>query len=368
MQLLIIVITSFAFLLAILFFIQFRLARVKDSGDLQSELQKEAEKLFKHDLARDLSIVVTKNGRILEHYQSKDVVPANATRDSIYEVGSISKVFTSTLLSVLVADGKLKLDDNLQDLIGGRFDLADHIKPITLEQLATHTSGIPRVPKVMLNKLEVLDNPYSTFTIDDVAEYLKIAKEFGKPGKFNYSNLGMGLLGHIMEWKTGKSLDELVDTHIVAPLEMNSTGFTVSEDDMSLFVQAHDPKGEPTPHWDFPILGGAGGIRSTPSDMIKFLMAHLKSNGVLSDVFSSTHPDPKKDQVGLGWMGPTIVEKFLSNKNLIWHNGLVGGHASYISFDKVSQTGVIILSNKAMDLHVVGSKLSRLTRIHSVKQ
>ena len=78
-------------------------------------------------------------------------------------------------------------------------------------------------------------------------------------------------------------------------------------------------------------------------------------------------PDPKTDQVGLGWMGPTIVEKFLSNKNLIWHNGLVGGHASYISFDKVSQTGVIILSNKAMDLHVVGSKLSRLTRIHSVK-
>ena len=97
-------------------------------------------------------------------------------------------------------------------------------------------------------------------------------------------------------------------------------------------------------------------------------MANLKSNGVLSDVFATTHPDPKKDQVGLGWMGPTIVEKFLSNKNLIWHNGLVGGHASYISFDKVSQTGVIILSNKAMDLHVVGSKLSRLTRIHSLKE
>ena len=368
MQLLIIVITSFAFLLAILFFIQFRLARVKDSGDLQSELQKEAEKLFKHDLARDLSIVVSKNGHVLEHYQSKDVVPANATRDSIYEVGSISKVFTSTLLSVLVADGKLKLDDNLQVLIGGRFDLADHIKPITLEQLATHTSGIPRVPKVMLNKLEVLDNPYSTFTIDDVAEYLKTAKQFGKPGKFNYSNLGMGLLGHIMEWKTGKSLDELVDTHIVAPLEMTSTGFVVKDEDKSRFVDAYDPKGNLTPHWDFPILAGAGGIRSTPSDMLKFLNANLEGVGSLSDALKATHPNPQTGDVGLGWMGATFVERFLGNKNLIWHNGLVGGHASYVSFDKTNRTGVLVLSNKAMDLQVFGSKLLRLARIHSVKQ
>lgn len=368
MQLLIIIFTSFALMLAILFFIQFRLARVKDSGDLYAELQKETEKLFKHDLARDLAIIVTKNGHVVEHYQSKDADPANVTCDSIYEIGSISKVFTSTLLSILVVDGKLKLDDNLQDLIGDRFELADHIQPITLEQLATHTSGIPRVPKVMLNKLEVLDNPYSTFTIDDIAEYLKTAKQFGKPGKFNYSNLGMGLLGHIMEWKTGHSLDELVNTHIVSQLEMTSTSFVVNDDHKSRFVDAYDPKGNPTPHWDFPILAGAGGIRSTPSDMLKFLNANIEGTGSLSDAFKATHPNPQTGDVGLGWMGATFVERFLGNKNLIWHNGLVGGHASYISFDKTHNTGVLVLSNKAMDLQVVGSKLSRLARIHSIKE
>lgn len=368
MHLLIITIIAIVLVLAAMFFIKHRLANTKDSGDLQNELHKEADKLFKHDLSRDLAIVAIKDGQVIEHYQSKDAVSAHVTTHSIYEIGSISKVFTSSLLSVLISEQRLKLNDNLHDLIGNQFELADHIKPITLYQLVTHTSGIPRVPKVMLNKLKVMNNPYSTFTIDDIAEYLKTAKQFGKPGKFNYSNLGMGLLGHIMEWQTETTLDDLMREKIFTPLEMSSTGFTVKEDDLPLFIDAHDPKGETTPHWDFPILAGAGGIRSSSSDMIKFLNANLYHNTVLSNSLFHTHPNLNTEQVGLGWMGPTIVEKFLGNKTLIWHNGLVGGHASYISFDTVNKTGVLILSNKAMDLHVVGSKLSRLTRIHSIRR
>ncbi|MBO6920359.1 MAG: beta-lactamase family protein [Rhizobiaceae bacterium] len=367
MQFFFIALISVGILAAVYYWIKLRLARAIDSGDLQAELAKEATKLFKHDLARDLVIFAIKDGIVLEHYQSKDVASPNVSADSIYEIGSISKVFTSSLLSILVAENKLKLDDDLDTLIGDRFVLADHIKPITLQQLATHTSGIPRVPKVMLNKLEVMDNPYSTFTVDDIAEYLKAAKQYGKLGKFEYSNLGMGLLGHIMEWKTGQTLDALMKKHIFDPLDMHATGFSVSDENLPLFVDAHDPKGKPTPHWDFPILGGAGGIRSTPSDMIKFLKANLDGNTAISEHLVSTHPDPKSKKEGLGWMGPTIVERFLGNKNLIWHNGLVGGHASYISFEKTNNTGVLVLSNKAMDLHVVGSKLSRALRIHSIK-
>ena len=367
MQFLIIAVITASIIAAVIFYFKYRLANAQDSGDLQLELQKEATKLFKHDLARDLVIVAIKDGQVLEHYQSKDVTEANVSAESIYEIGSISKVFTSSLLSILVADNKLKLNNTLENLIGDRFELAEHIKTITLHQLATHTSGIPRVPKTMLNKLEVMDNPYSTFTVDDIAEYLKTAKQYGKLGKFEYSNLGMGLLGHIMEWKTGQSLDALMKKHIFDPLDMHATGFSVSEEDLPLFVEAHDSKGKPTPHWDFPILGGAGGIRSTPSDMIKFLRANQDGDTSISEQLISTHPNPKSDKVGLGWMGPTFVEKFLSNENLIWHNGLVGGHASYISFDKVHKTGVLVLSNKAMDTHVIGSKLSRATRIHSIK-
>lgn len=368
MQFFIIALIAVIILVAVYYALKWRLSRTQDSGDLQAEIKKEAVKLFKHDLARDLVIVAIKDGKILKHYQSNDQSPAKVSDESIYEIGSISKVFTSSLLSILVSENKLTLDDNLETLIGDRFELADHIKPITLQQLATHTSGIPRVPKIMLNKLEVMDNPYSTFTLDDIAEYLKTAKQYGKPGKFEYSNLGMGLLGHIMEWKTGETLDALMKSHIFDPLEMSATGFSVSDENISMFVDAHDPKGKLTPHWDFPILGGAGGIRSTPSDMIKFLKANLDGDTAISKHLISTHPDPKSETVGLGWMGPTFVERFLGNKNLIWHNGLVGGHASYISFDKVSNTGVLVLSNKAMDLHVVGSKLSRAVRIHSVKE
>lgn len=367
MQFLIIAVITASIIAVVIFYFKHRLANAQDSGDLQLELQKEATKLFKHDLARDLVIIAIKDGQVLEHYQSKDVTEANVSADSIYEIGSISKVFTSSLLSILVAEKKLKLDDDLKTLIGDRFELADHIKPITLQQLATHTSGIPRVPKIMLNKLEVMDNPYSTFTVDDIAEYLKTAKQYGKLGKFEYSNLGMGLLGHIMEWKSGQTLDALMKKHIFDPLDMHATGFVVSAEELPLFVDAHDPKGKLTPHWDFPILGGAGGIRSTPSDMIKFLTANLEGNTSISEQLNSTHPNPKSDKVGLGWMGPTFVEKFLSNENLIWHNGLVGGHASYISFDKIHNTGVLVLSNKAMDTHVIGSKLSRAVRIHSIK-
>jgi CubicO group peptidase (beta-lactamase class C family) len=176
--------------------------------------------------------------------------------DAVYEIGSLTKPFTARLLALLVEDGVVAYDDPVLD--GGAF---------TFRQLAEHRSGLPRLPR----KLERWDrrDPYRQFTVERMPEVIATTAPKREPGgKVVYSNYGYGLLGYELARRAGTTYGELVRERITAPLGMTRTGL-----DTPGLVQGHDVFGRPTPPWDLAALAGAGGLRSTATDMLRFLQA-----------------------------------------------------------------------------------------------
>lgn len=179
--------------------------------------------------------------------------------DAVYEIGSLTKPFTARLLALLVDDGIVALDD---PVIEGR--------PFTFQHLAEHRSGLPRVPR----KLERWDrhDPYAQFTAERMPEVIEATAAKRAPGgKVAYSNFGYGLLGYVLAQRAGTTYGELVRQRITEPLGMTRTGL-----DTPGLVQGHTFFGKPTPPWNLAALAGAGGLRSTASDMLRFLAAEAE--------------------------------------------------------------------------------------------
>lgn len=274
---------------------------------------------------------------------------------TLYEIGSVTKVFTTTLLADMVKRGEARLDDPVSKYLPANFKIpAFNDKPITLEHLATQTSGLPRMPDNF--KPANRENPYIDYTAENLAEFLSKHTLARAPGeKFEYSNLGMGLLGHVLSVRLKMSLEDAFKKRILEPLGMKNTAMVLTPELKARLVPGFNEAGKPTANWDFAVLGAAGGLRSTPEDVATFVGANLglkKSN--LADVFvaaqepraAANAPDRR---IGLGWQILTRNEN-----EIIWHNGGTGGYRSFIGFDKKRKKGVAVLANAALDLDDIG--------------
>ena len=257
-----------------------------------------------------------------------------------YEIGSISKVFTSTLLSHEVQMGNVSLEDQ----ITGFFDFPFHqITPITLKALANHSSGLPRLPPNLDLKEVDPQNPYKDYDETMLDAFLK--NELNLPssavGTYKYSNLGAGLLGYVLAKQANQPFETLLQTNITEKYGMNNT--TSLREKISVpLVSGLDAKGNETSNWDFSVLSGAGGILSTMEDMTKFTIAHLDNdNKTLQMTTQEPFRADDKKGVGMGWH----LLKSESGKDWVWHNGGTGGYTSSLAFNKTTQNGVIILSN-----------------------
>ena len=197
-------------------------------------------------------------------------------RKTTFEIGSITKVFTTTLLADMHLSGEVDLDDP-----ASRY-LPSSVAPlnlggidVTLRHLATHTSGLPRIPMNMGIRNLRSDNPYAKYTVEDLYEYLSKPRLASTPGViYSYSNLGMGLLGHILGLLAGKEYEELVIERICRPLEMNDTAIALSDDQHERLAPGHN-KGKRVSNWDIPTLPGCGAFRSTLHDKLTFLKANI---------------------------------------------------------------------------------------------
>ena len=193
---------------------------------------------------------------------------------SIYEIGSISKVFTCTVLADMVLEKTLKLTDPAEKHLPPevRMPSRDGMK-ITLKHLANHTSALPRMPA----NFKMLDpnNPFAHYTVQNMYDFLsQQTLKRGIGSKYEYSNLAMGLLGHILGLKAGMSYEELIVRRISQPLGMESTVITLTPEMMGKLAKPHNAKGE-VYLWDFPAMAGAGAIRSSADDMLDFLYANM---------------------------------------------------------------------------------------------
>lgn len=275
-----------------------------------------------------------------------------------FEIGSITKVFTASVLADMVAKGEVKLDDPVAKYLPASVKIPTRNgEQITLLDLATQSSGLPRMPDNFHPKDEA--NPFADYTVDQMYAFLssyQLTRDIGS--KYEYSNIGVGLLGHALALRAGKSYEDLVTERILRPLGMNDTRITLSPSMKSRLTPGHSPTGAVVANWDLPTLAGAGALRSTANDLLKFLAANLDSNSApLGRVLAITHVDRRdvdgvRMRIGLNWH---ILNT--SERRIIWHNGGTGGYRTFIGFDTTGKRAVVVLSNQSISADDIGFHL-----------
>jgi len=265
--------------------------------------------------------------------------------DTIFEIGSITKVFTSLLLADAVQRGEVALADPVSKYLPAPVKIAERGRAITLQDLATHTSGLPRLPGNM--KPRDATNPYADYSVEQLYQFLSSFQPARDAGaQYEYSNLGGGLLGHLLALRAQTDYESLVRARITAPLGMASTAITLSPELRARLATGHSEMLQPVPNWDLPTLAGAGALRSSVNDLLAFLAANLgyvasplaPAMAAMRAVRRPTGIDNL--QIALGWHVLTA-----HGREIVWHNGGTAGYRTFIGFDPAARTGVVVLSN-----------------------
>jgi CubicO group peptidase (beta-lactamase class C family) len=338
-------------LLGIMFSMHFAFAQPTKPSQMPSD--SEIRQLLVDRIDRDhqsVGIVVgviDSSGRRIVSYGSLDKGDKRPLDgDTMFEIGSITKVFTSLLLADMVQRGEVALTDPVAKYLPPTVKMPERNgRQITLADLATHTSGLPRLPSNLKPKDPA--NPYADYTVDQLYQFLSgytLTRDIGS--QYEYSNLGGGLLGHVLARRAGMDYETLVRTRICDPLGMKSTGIALSADEKARFAAGHNQSLDTVAYWDLPTLAGAGALRSDANDMLTFVAANLgyvKSPlaPAMTAMLATRRPTGMPGlEIGLGWH---ILTK--DGYEIVWHNGGTGGFRTFIGFDLKNRRGVVALSN-----------------------
>ncbi len=350
-------------------YLKYRLNNTPDRRNLEAELDAEIQKMMNGGLSYGLVIGVYKNDRtFIKGYGSvareTNVAPTPST---IFEIASITKLFTASTLQALSDKGVLQLDSTLGDLMGNAA-FSPSVKKVTLRQLATHRSGFPAFPDEYLKKHPDTDNISRDFTTNDIYAYLGNPNGKQELGRFEYSNFGAGLLGHVLANSTKKNYEDMITDTLLKPLGMTNTFVTIKDGHAKNIAQGYSMSGNPAKllDWSGGALDGAGSLKSTAHDMMLFIKTNVdESESPVSKSLQKTHEPQFDGETAIGWMLPGFIDRFVGNQSVLWHNGLTPGYASYIAIDTQNKAGLIILSNKATPVGMPGTMLMRLIRTQS---
>jgi serine-type D-Ala-D-Ala carboxypeptidase/endopeptidase len=268
--------------------------------------------------------------------------PANET--TIFEIGSITKLFTALLLSDMANRGEVGLDEPVAEVLpaGTRVPIRNG-RAITLRDLASHYSGLPRVP-TDLGREHHPEDPYAGYTAENLYQFLAIHDLIRTPGdSFEYSNLGVGLLSHALVLRAGAGgYESLIRARILDPLRMDDTVIAIPSRLTDNIASGHDDSLDPVADWNFDVLAGAGAFRSNVSDLLRFMDAlYDQSSPISSMVKPLTTP---RTQGGLE-LGAPHPDGGLA----ISHSGGTGGFRSFIRCIPEWKRGVAVLSNTCID-------------------
>ena len=270
-----------------------------------------------------------------------------ATGDTVFEIGSVTKTFTATLLADAVLKKSVRLDQPVADLLPG-WTLPSGTK-ITLEAIATQRSGLPRMP----GNFAPADpaNPYADYTEDKLKAFLTGYELPREPGaKYEYSNLGFALLGTALAHHAKTSYGALLQQIAFGPLGMSDSAVVATEAQRPHLAPGHNEQGKSAKNWDLDAFAPAGAIRSTGNDMLKYLKANMAA---VPDTAMALAQSPRAaideggNRIGLAWMTT-------GKSGVVWHNGMTGGYASYVGFTADRKHGVVILTNAAVSVDDLG--------------
>lgn len=270
---------------------------------------------------------------------------------TVFEIGSVTKVLTAVVLADMVARGEVAIDDPVTKFLppSVRVPMMDE-RPITLLDLATHTSGLPRSPANLTPADSA--NPYADYRVDQLYAFLSSYSLPRLPGaEFEYSNVGFGLLGHALATRAGLSYDALVRDRLLEPLGMRDTRIVLDVNQKSRFAAGHAVTGKPASAWELPTLAGAGAYRSTLADLLRFANANLTTDQepagrALAAARVGRRQTPVPDMgMALGWQ--TFVRGNEATPVFVWKDGQTGGYSSFVGVDRARHRAVVILANVA---------------------
>lgn len=262
-----------------------------------------------------------------------------ADAESVYEIGSVTKTFTALLLADAVQAGQATLDDPVGKLMPGYALPAYGAQQITLKDLVTQHSGLPRLPENMLPKFS--DNPYAGYGEAELKQFLARYRMQHAPGaRYEYTNLGFGVLGTALATQAGSSYGQLLERRISTPLGLAATGVQLTPAMRARLLPGHGKGGKAVANWDFDALAGAGAVYSNANDMLRYLRAHMRPAGAYALVQQPLRTMGAGARIGMGWMIQPV-----HGRQVVWHNGMTGGYASFAGFTADGQRGVVVLTN-----------------------
>lgn len=283
------------------------------------------------------------NGKQLE-FHNLGMIPGASQPPSdlsIYEIGSVSKVFTALMALELQQRGNLSLDTTLGQVFPEADFDQEEVAAISLVELLTHRSGLPRMPD-NFDPADALD-PFADYDLDALLEFFEDFDELGSK-QMAYSNLGMGLVGTAVAQSMTVDYSAALEQLLTQPLGMSDTVLDLSPAQAGRLVPGYW-EGARMPNWQFNVLAGAGAIRSTARDMARFVQAQLEpSDSALApaiDLMQRPHGNP---EMGLGWL---LRHSPDGDRSVLWHNGATGGYSSFVGIDVEGQRAVIVLSASA---------------------
>lgn len=270
------------------------------------------------------------------------------TGETVFEIGSISKVFTALLVQVFVEEGLLDWDEPIQSYLPNVDFTSELVAAITPRQLATHRSGLPRLP-TNLNVAENPMDPYIDYGSQDLVNFLESFNPSQLANEYLYSNLGFAILCLLTTSTGEKYFHELLDEKIFKPLGMNDSfigmnasirNFIATSKNME--IASGFSNSMTINHWNFNIHSGAGGILSTANDFEKFIEAHwAEPVSNIHQALAATREFQYDSPQGLGWNSMPSR----TGTTVMWHNGQTGGFASFLAVDPQEQRGWVILTS-----------------------
>jgi CubicO group peptidase (beta-lactamase class C family) len=347
--------------------------RYAQSGDLRAEVDSLVQPLINQGITPGAVVgVLLPDGdmRFFSYGVAERGRSDKPNGDTLFAVGSLSKGFLGAIADILVREGQLSWDDTLEKLLPPNTPLSADAKKITVQQLVTHTSGLPRqpyTPKILTRFFGYLFTGENFYDPLDRAYVLHYLSTFSAPSvvEYQYSNIGFGILGYALEQRTGLSVDALLEQKILKPLRLKNTGY---EPELlpGYATRAHGyagdqpkfiPRGDPVPDWKFTdLMRGSAALYSTARDLLTFAASHLSGDNTpfsaaMADTLQVRFPRPK-ESAAVAW---TVDE--IDGERIAHELGIVAGYTGYLGLDVKHKMAVVVLQNTFNWNESIGTRL-----------
>jgi CubicO group peptidase (beta-lactamase class C family) len=298
-----------------------------------------AERMAHNGVGIVVGVIEPVGKRVVVHGRSGAADGRPLDGDTVFQVGSVTKVFTGLLLAEMAVRGEVHLEDPAAKYLPPGVTMPERGRPITLIDLSKHWSALPSMPTNFSLRAE--PNPYEAYSALQLFEFLSHYESPREPGTQQYSNLGVALLGRLLAYRANMDYEQLLRERVLAPLQLKSTSITVTADQRSRLAPGHDRFLQPVDTWNLLAMPASGSLRSTANDLLHFLEFHLGIRETPLHTAMGLQRTPKR---ALGWGAST-----LGGDTVYGHEGGKEGYRSAVVFNPRTKTGVVVLTNARTD-------------------